>query len=323
MDIKGWEIDCENLPHWKQSSTASHGSAGETPMFLLESPHADLACLFYATIEVRMTTYIGALALYQNKQTPELLLGIRYVYFDPYAYFSPDGKYVFLKASYRYGKRFVLVLNLEKKTYAIVHFSPRYAGYEFDSCGDEVFEIRFDEKSLEHDARLKKFNHTKVDCPKLKWKSWEDLANGEDLNLQRRGIAHFFKSKEKIWQESLEQLKLDAMSAQEFVDLNRDKFFYYFSPFKTDQYGHTKMYGLETTDFAGQYMPIFSTLEACIDYLECRGEKQAVYKKRLKDIMAFLDSGYPMKNFGVVIDPHMEFIAIPPNVRVTPKSLRY
>ena len=70
-------------------------------------------------------------------------------------------------------------------------------------------------------------------------------------------------------------------------------------------------------------MPVFSTLEACVDYLECRGEKQTIYRKRVKDIMKFLDSGYPMRNYGVVIDPHLKFVAIPHTVRVTPKSLRY
>ncbi len=320
--INGWTLDVETLPHWNLETNLPHGGT-EAPLFLLESSHDDVACLLYATMETRMSAYVGALAVFQNKQAPELLLSIRYVYFEQYAYFSDDGKFLFLKAIYRYGKRFVLLLNLRKKAYAILHFSPPDHDYQIRPLGNEVFEIFYDTALTMRDEKLQKFNHIKVDCRQLRWKSWNALSKGDDLNLQRRGLDYAFKSKEKIWTESLELLRLDAISAQEFVDLNRDKTVYYFSPFKTDRYGHTKIFVLETPAIVGQFMPVFSSFDACKDYLECRGEKQVIYKKRLKDVMKYLDSGYPMRDFGVVIDPHLAFVAIPATVRVTPKSLRY
>ena len=321
MNIQGWELHPETLPHWDNRdifpSCEDH---------LFESPDGDTATLIYSVIEARMLDYRGFCAVYRDKQSPKLLLSIRYVNFVPFAHYSKDGNVIFLKASYRGGKRFLLVLDLKKEAYAVIHFSPPCLGYGIREGDNRVFTVCFTDDQLRADERLAELDGTKIDSRELKWRKWTALAEGEDLNLQGRGLKCLFESKEKIWRESLKQVRLGCISAQEFVDVNRNKVLYWCSPFRMDAYGHVRIFALENPDMDGRYLPVFSSREACIDYLECRGEgklSQGIRRSRLKDVMKFLDSGPTTRDCGVVVDPHEAFVAIPPGVRVTPNSLRY
>ena len=321
MNIQGWELQPEALPHWD-----SHDAFPSCEDHVYESSDGSVATLIYSVIEARMMDYWGFCAVYRDKQAPKLLLSIRFVNFVPFVHYSHDGNLVFLKASYRGGKRFLLVLNLEKQAYAVVHFSPPKLAYEIEEGDNGIFRACFPEVQLRGDQRLSALDRTEIDSRALKWRKWTPLSEGGDLNLQERGLKNLFESKEKIWRESLEQVRLGCISAREFVDRNRDKIVYWYSPFRRDAYGHVKVFAMENTDMDGRYLPVFSSREACVDFLECRGEAHLVgpiRRTRLKQVMRFLDSGYPTRDFGVVVDPHADFVAIPPGVRVTPKSLRY
>ena len=320
MELKGWNIDAEKLPCWDNRETIL-----DCRDYLYESPTGDAACLIYSVAEVSMLKYWGFCAIYKNRQAPELALCVRYVNFAPYARFSRDGNLVFLKATYRAGVRFILILDLKKEVYATVKFMPHNMEYDIREGDSGVFYTVFDPCAIENDVCLAKLFHgTKIDPARLRWRKWSALSDGGDLHLQERGPRHFFKCKETIWRESKDKLRLGAISAQEFVDVNRDKVLYHFSPFKTDEYGHTRASLLKYIEFEGCYLPVFSTRESCVDFLECRGERRVIYKTRLKKLMQVMDAHYPMRDWGIVIDPHHEdWIAIPNTVRVTPKSLRY
>lgn len=321
MYIDGWELHAETLPYWENHQTFPYCED-----HLFESPKGDTACLIYSVIEARMMDYWGFCAVYSGKQNPELRLSIRYVNFSPFAQYSKNGNFIFLKANYRIGKKFLLALNLEKEAYAIIHFSPPCIGYGIEEGDDGVFTVRFTDEQLRGDGRLPELDGTKIDLQKLKWHKWTALSEGDDLNLQERSLKCLFECKEKIWQESLKQVRLGCISAQEFVDRNRDKVLYWYSPFRKDAYGHVKAFALETPDMNGRYLPVFSTRETCVDYLESRGEAHLVgqiRRTRLKNVMKFLDENPFTRDYGVVVDPHEVFVAISPSVRVTPKSLRY
>ena len=321
MNIQGWEFDPALLPHWDNHTAFPHCED-----HLFASPNGDAAALIYSVLEVGMLNYRGFCAIYHRKTEPILRLAIRYVNFWPFAHFSKDGNYVFLKAFYRGGVRFLLVLDIKREAYAVVPFSPPNISYTVTEEENGVFTLAFPEEQLRGNPALAEFNATRVDINGLKWRSWSALAEGGDLNLQERGWKFFFTSKEKIWRESLKQLELGALSSQQFVDLNRCKALYWIYPLRVDKYGHTQVMALANTDFDGQYIPVFSSYEAYVDYLACRGEAHLavqIRRIRLKDLFAFLDSGYPQRDYGLVIDPHGEFIAIPPGMRITPKSLRY
>jgi len=266
----------------------------------------------------------GFCAIYKNRQAPELALCVRCVNFRPYAQFGKDGNLIFLKATYRAVGNFILVLDIKKETYATVKFAPPSIDYDIREGNGGIFYAVFSDHALSNDARLTAFHGTRIDPSRLRFRKWGALSDGGDLHLQERGLRHFFKSKESIWKESTDKLRLGAISAQEFVDVNRNKILYFFSPLKTDVYGHTRAFPLANTGLEGRYLPAFSTREACVDYLECRGERCAIYKARLQKIMRIMDEHYPMREWGIVINPHHEeYIAIPNTVRVTPKSLRY
>lgn len=106
MNIAGWEYGFESLPRWENREVMK-----DCKDYLTESGDASRACLIYSVTEVGMMNYLGFCAIFQNKENPELLLHIPYVNFEPYAKFSKDGKLLFLKALYRYGKRFILVID--------------------------------------------------------------------------------------------------------------------------------------------------------------------------------------------------------------------
>ena len=321
MNIQGWELDPSLLPHWDNHSAFPHCED-----HLFESPDGEAAALIYSVLEVGMLNYRGFCGIYTRKTEPLLCLAIRFVNFWPYAHFSKDGNLIFLKAFYRGGVRFLLVLDRQRKAYAVVQFSPPNLSYTITEEGNGIFILTFPEEQLRSNPRLANFNATCVDISGLKWKSWDVLAEGGELNLQERGLKFFYASKEKIWRESLKQLSLGAMSDQQFVDLNRSKALYWINPLRVDKYGHTYVAALANNDFDGQYIPVFTSRKACADYLTCRGEArfvESIRKTKLKDVFAFLDSGYPQRDYGLVIDPHGDFIAISPYLRVTPKSLRY
>lgn len=321
MNVQGWEIHPQKLPYWD-----NHRVFPYCEDHLYESPDGGSAVLIYSVIEVGMMNYQGFCAVYQNRTAPVLRLAIRCVNFAPFAQYSHDGALVFLKASYRRGKRFLLVLDLKKETYAVVHFSPSNMSYGIKEGDDGLFSVQYPDGQLRSDGCPTKLNGYGIDPRALTWRRWTPLAEGGELNLQERGLKYFFASKERIWRETLEQVSLGCISAQEFVDRNRNKALYWYSPFRADAYGHVKIMAMENTELPGRYLPVFSSRAACVDYLECRGETHTVEQIRktsLKNVMRFLDANPMTRDYGVVVDPHEAFVAIPPGVRVTPGSLRY
>lgn len=318
MNISGWEFDFESLPRWDNRETML-----DCKDYLYESPDATYACLLYSVTEVGMLNYRGFCAILQGKNAPELLLHIPYVNFEPYAKFSKDGKLLFLKALYRYGKRFILVLNLEKSKYAVVHFcAPVW--YELEESDGGMFRITFDKEQTKDDRRIQRIKNTLIDTEQLNWRKWKPLAEGGELHLQRRGgWRDRFKSPDKIWEETIDLAISEQISVQEFVDLNQKKTLYYFVPFTQNENGKWFSNAMKNDQYPGDFQPAFTTLEACRSYLELKRMQHVIIKGDLKGLMKSMDSHPLTRDWGVVIDPYGDFIGIPPGIRITPKSLRY
>ena len=318
MNLSGWEFDYTSLPHWD-----NHEKFAYCEDHVYESPDAKHACVLYSVIEARMMDYMGFCAILQNKDAPELLLNIPYVNFGQYAKFSKDSKLVFLKAIYRYGKRFILVLNLQKRAYAVVHFcAPVW--YEIQESDDGTFHITFDPKQAKEDQRIQRIKNTLIDPSNLKWRKWKPLAEGGELHLQKRGgWRDRFKSPDEIWNETLDLVMSEQILVQEFVDLNQKKTLYSFVPFTQREDGKWFSNAMKNDQFSGDYFPVFTTLEACRDYLNLNGMQHVIIKGDLKSVMEALDAHPYTRDWGVVIDPYGDYVGIPPGVRITPKSLRY
>lgn len=318
MNLSGWEFDFAGLPNWDNRETFL-----DCKDYLIESPDAAYACLLYSVTEASMMNYIGFCAVLENKNAPSLLINIRYVNFEPYAKFSRDGRILFLKAHYRYGKRFILILNVEKKTYAVAHFcAPVW--YEIQESDAATFEIVFDPKQAREDRRIARIKNTVIDLHTLKWRKWRPLAEGGELHLQTGGRwRDRFKSPDQIWAETLDLVISQQIAVQEFVDLNRKKTLYHFVPFTQREDGKWCSNAMKNDQCPGEYLPVFTTLEACAEYLKMNGMQHVIFKSDLKGVMAKLDATPYTHNWGVVIDPWGDYIGIPPGVRITPKSLRY
>ncbi len=319
MNLKGWEYEYESLPYWE-----NHKEIFCTDE-IFEAPHpADVACVIYSVAEVSMMNYLGFCAILSQKSQPVLQLSIVGMNFSPYAFFSSDGNYLFLKAHYRREKRFLLILNLAKKTYSVEHFAPPNLEYTLNEKSNDVFEVLFPQKVVESDSRLKRLHRKEITLKKRHWHPWRDLAEGRDLNLQRRSFFSRFQSKEKIWQESLELVAQGAISAQEFVDRNQSKVLFYSTPFGTGPNGKTVSYGMKNTALEGIYFPAFTTFEAChAHFTALQREGFLIIKGTLKGILSAMERDVLTHEWGVVIDPDSEFVAIPPTIRVTPKCLKY
>ncbi len=316
MNFSGWEFDATILPYWENHNKFPCED------LLFEAPNAEYACLIYSVTEVSMLNYWGFGSILENKDAPRVLLNIKYVNFEPYVHFSKDGNLVFLKANYRYGKRFILVLNLRKKAFSIVHFCTPFC-YDIVEKSDGLFEIVFDEKTLS-DPRSTQIKDTLINTQELRWRKWTVLEEGGDLNLQNRSLKNLFKSADKIWEETIEKIDLGQMSTQEFIDQNRNKVLYYCSPFDTKENGKTTLSPMKNSTIEGDFFPAFTSLEACNDYLLISGRgPHVIIKGNLKDVMKILDSNYLLRDWGVIIDPYNDFVGIPPGMRITPKSLRY
>ena len=74
----------------------------------------------------------------------------------------------------------------------------------------------------------------------------------------------------------------------------------------------------------GIYFPAFTTFEAChAHFTALQREGFLIIKGTLKGILSAMERDVLTHEWGVVIDPDSEFVAIPPTIRVTPKCLKY
>lgn len=324
MNINGWEYDFSTMKHWDVRDKMPYVTDK-----IFESPNKDVACLLYSIAEVRMLDFRGFFALFENKDEPKLLLCVDYINFYEFAYFSDSGRFLFLKATYRTDKHFVLILDLSEKKYAVVNSVPFGNCCSFKESETEfgVFEMCVDKSCFGSNVNTAYIKNEMIDIKELQFKDWSDLENGEDLNLQERSFFNIFKSREKIWRESIEKVLAQKMNAQEFVDRNKDKVLYFIPPYGINPKGRLEPIPIYNTAISGKFIAVFTTQKKAQEYAYMRYEadsKVPIYKKKFKDIMKILDRDLLIRDWGVAVDPFSEeWVAIPSGVRPTPKSLRY
>ena len=81
MNIDGWEYDFPKLKYWYIRENMPYVT--DT---LFESPNGKVACLLYSIAEVRALDYRGFMALFTDKNEPELLLAADYINFYKFAF---------------------------------------------------------------------------------------------------------------------------------------------------------------------------------------------------------------------------------------------
>lgn len=326
MEIGGWNFEYTTLPHWSDRE--------EYPCTdcMLESPNGEVGCLIYSIPEVENA--LGYCAILSNKAQPALLLSILEIVFDKAVTFSRDQRFLILRARYRRDKWFLLILDLAEQKYSVEHTVPIARQYSIEERADGEFEILVEGRSpmalsgvsVENAWLQGTMRRLFSVHGKRRWRSWRDLAEGADLNLQERSFFSIFRSREHIWRESLELVAFGMITAQEFVDRNQSKRLWFPSPFRVGPSGRVQAISMQNVEFDGRFLPAFTTEEACLAHCRAQNWDSSVMLCRasLKRLMQTMDSHYLTRTWGIIIDPDgKRSLMIPPGVRVTPKSLRY
>ena len=319
MNIDGWEYDYTTLPYWENRATSK--SCND---YLFESPNNEHSCLIYGVIKTEMENNIGFCSIFSQKDSPRLMLNLKYMNIASPAYFSKDGNFLFLKALYRQVVCFVLAIDLRREMYSIIHFTPNDFSYSINENDAGFLEFQFDDPS-EYSADFQKIYRSELPLSKMKWKKWTDLENGEDLNLQRRSFFEHFKSTEKIWLDSIEKYNNFTLSLQAFVDKNSKKDFYFLSPIEKKHDGTSVLTTVSRSEFGDtKFLPLYTTLEKCREYADTLPNMEHIFcKGNFKQIYRVLDSDRHTKNMGLVIFFDKKFMVVWPNIRVTAKCLKY
>ncbi len=134
----------------------------------------------------------------------------------------------------------------------------------------------------------------------------------------------FFKSAEKRWMESYNELAEEKITAQDFVDINEGMTLFYTTPVISCKDGSECINALSLSENGTMYMPAFFSAEALVRHYDSHDLVPGVIiKGNLKGMLSALDSVPEIRNWGVMIDPDSETsVGLPPRLRVRPKCLR-
>ena len=344
ININSWNIDPSSLWRWDDGWFRNdHACKMKDVMF--ESKCGRYGCLVYSEYICMRDNYGAYCAIYENKDDPKLILNIKAFRFPLYAFWSEDGKYVFLKARFKEYQRAVLILDVDNRKFSTVHVQPHFMDYEIVERGG-VFDVHFTKKLFDRDFGEEAFSDVAIDCNSLEWRDWAVLESSEKPKIPIDGLKYLLADKRKLWQDTAELGYLEVMDMRAFVNLNRKKKLYWCLPIIRDEFGHDKLYYYKLNVFDGVllpqvatsygplnefalyknfmeefYVPAFTSRSACEEYLKQIGVEAKVCKRTLKEILKQMDARYPIHEMFLVVDPQSQF-RIRLRDRVTPKSLR-
>lgn len=144
FDSKGWAIKFDNL-HFPEKLELFKNSSAD----LIESSDKKYACLFYLVGEYRMLCYTGLVAIFKDKDSPELLFnsGQWFDYqFSQTIYYC--GKYVVLRKNEMYFEESeqtfspFIVIDLEARQFTIVDFDFTSIYYGVDYLENNKLKLR-------------------------------------------------------------------------------------------------------------------------------------------------------------------------------------
>jgi hypothetical protein len=142
-------MNFESLPYWKNREKIPY-----VYDLLFENKQIDIAFLSYSIAEVTMCYYVGFLAIFKNKEKPELLLNATKGSFsNEKVVFSTDNKFVFVKSAV-YTKKGcpIFIFDLLNKNFA---------------CLKIIQNI--------NNNTMEKINETKIEIDNLKWMPFEQF----------------------------------------------------------------------------------------------------------------------------------------------------
>lgn len=120
MRTTDWNYDFSSLPCWN-----NRDKLWDAYDEFYEIPDRDLLCCLYSIAERRMLDYRGFLAIFRNKEKPELVLAISDYTFSKTFFVNKEGNLIFLQPCVYIQKLDravypIVVLNIEKKCFSYV-----------------------------------------------------------------------------------------------------------------------------------------------------------------------------------------------------------
>lgn len=185
MKTTDWTFDFAALPRW-DNRKADPWIYDE----YFEIPQSDTLCCLYAISEVSMLNYQGFLAVFRNKENPELILNIA----DGYAFcvnfsVSDDGSLIFLQPSiYDPGAkrclRPVLILDIPNNRFACRKTENYCPAYQVIQKKANLFVIEADESQRKGIKQLAALHGTKIRTRWLKWHGMDKLPDLPKMILE-------------------------------------------------------------------------------------------------------------------------------------------
>lgn len=108
------------------------------------------------------------------------------------------------------------------------------------------------------------------------------------------------------WEKSKKKYLDGKITLQDFLSENANQTLYSSTPFGEDIHGNNALWAIATKRDSEGYYPLFSTANACRDFLMAIGRAGGfvIVGSTLFESFETLNDIPPLRDFGVVIDPH-------------------
>lgn len=174
MKTTDWKYDFPSLPRWDNRE--------KFPWVydeFYELSQSDTLCCLYSVAEASMLNYVGFLAIFRNKEKPELVLNVTDFPFCVNFSASEDGNLLFLQPSI-YDRdtnrrlRPVLILDIQKNRFSYIKTANYCPGYQVIQKKANVFVVEADDqrKTIPQLAAL---HGRKIRTRWLRWYAMEKI----------------------------------------------------------------------------------------------------------------------------------------------------
>lgn len=176
MKTTDWRCDLSSLPRWDNRERDPW-----TYDEYFEIPQSDTLCCLYSISEATMLNYLGFLAIFRNKENPELVLNIANGFnFCINFSVSDDGNLIFLQPSI-YDKaadrlvRPVLILDIPNHRFSYWNTTNCCPSYKVIQKTEHVFVIEADENQRKSIPQLNALHGKKIRTRRLRWHDMDKL----------------------------------------------------------------------------------------------------------------------------------------------------
>lgn len=176
MRTTDWFYDFSALPRWDNRERI-HYVFDE----FYELPQSDTLCCLYSVAEASMLNYVGFLAIFRNKEKPELVLNVTDFPFCVNFSASDDGNLLFLQPSIYLPEkdrivRPVLLLDIKNNRFSYLRTKNYCPAYQVTQKSGHVFEVEADAQQRNGIPQLAALHGKKIRTRCLRWYTMDKLS---------------------------------------------------------------------------------------------------------------------------------------------------